>query len=95
MKAFGASVGEFALVDPGRRNPQVIAVRFVTANIYSQRSTKIRQYVGCGPRPLTVGKYFPYIYTPRKCTTVWRPLEFPIFGGPDCSAGLGVREPRL
>ena len=53
--------------------------------------------VGFGPRPVTVGNYFPYIYiyTPRKSTTVWRPLEFPVFGGPNCSAGLGVREPRL
>ena len=34
--------------------------------------------------------YFPYIYPPRKSTTVWRPLEFPVFGGPNCSAGLGV-----
>ena len=47
------------------------------------------------PRPVTVENYFPYIQPPRKSTTVWRPLEFPVFGGPNCSAGLGVREPRL
>ena len=45
---------------------------------------------GCIPRPVTVENYFPYIYPPRKSTTVWRPLEFPVFGGPNCSAGLGV-----
>ena len=50
---------------------------------------------GCIPRPVTVENYFPYIYPRRKSTTVWRPLEFPVFGGPNCSAGLGVREPRL
>ena len=37
---------------------------------FVQWQIEISLYFGCGPRPLTVGKYFPYIYTPRKSTTV-------------------------
>ena len=73
---------------------ELLDLTFLDVAIFRQRTVGM-SHLGYHPRPVTVENYFPYIQPPRKSTTVWRPLEFPVFGGPNCSAGLGVREPRL
>ena len=52
-------------------------------------------YTWVPPPPSNSGKLLPLYTATQKKHNCLGPLEFPVFGGPNCSAGLGVREPRL
>ena len=60
---------------------ELLDLTFLDVAIFRQRTVGM-SHLGYHPRPVTVENYFPYIQPPRKSTTVWRPLEFPVFGVP-------------